>query len=244
MESDQMHQTYEKSCLAMTHKLDDMTELHKSQPKETYKEDLECEMVMVKIPRCMQWLDTYDEPIGDLDMMEDEVDNRSPQSMPQVLPSFKEYTLPVTYPEEVEDTLGTLIKVETLDQTKLEDIGLNTCNDDIPLSFREVPSFDEPKPQPQPLPNCLSLDVSLGDERGPKPPINPLSLDSFRMKVVDNLTIHTPPSPHVAPFHPKDIYCYYHPCIVDPKKHYGFKPGLLGSLTKSFSNSKVIKDDF
>ncbi|GKF09936.1 hypothetical protein Tco_0044160, partial [Tanacetum coccineum] len=137
---------------------------------------------MVKIPRCMQWLDTYDEPIGDLDMMEDEVDNRSPQSMPQVLPSFKEYTLPVTYPEEVEDTLGTLIKVETLDQTKLEDIGLNTCNDDIPLSFREVPSFDEPKPQPQPLPNCLSLDVSLGDERGPKPPINPLSLNSFRMK--------------------------------------------------------------
>ncbi|GJW59677.1 zinc finger, CCHC-type containing protein [Tanacetum coccineum] len=30
----------------------------------------------------------------------------------------------------------------------------------------------------------------------------------------------------------------------DPKKHYGFKPGLLGSLTKSFSNSKVIEDDF
>ncbi|GJS01633.1 hypothetical protein Tco_0318141 [Tanacetum coccineum] len=49
---------------------------------------------------------------------------------------------------------------------------------------REVPSFDEPKPQPQPLPNCPSLDVSLGDERSPEPPIKPLSLDSFRMKVI------------------------------------------------------------
>nr|GFA80592.1 hypothetical protein [Tanacetum cinerariifolium] len=34
----------------MTHKLDDMIELPKSQPKETYKEDLESEMVMVKVP--------------------------------------------------------------------------------------------------------------------------------------------------------------------------------------------------
>ncbi|GKE36242.1 hypothetical protein Tco_1459647 [Tanacetum coccineum] len=75
-----MHQTYEKSSLAMTHKLDDMIELPKSQPKETYNEDLECEMVMVKIPRCMHWLDTYDEPIGDLDMMEDEAENPSPLS--------------------------------------------------------------------------------------------------------------------------------------------------------------------
>ncbi|GJT80855.1 hypothetical protein Tco_1055197 [Tanacetum coccineum] len=29
---------------------------------------------------------------------------------------------------------------------------------------REVPSFDEPKPLPQPLPNCLSLDVILDKE--------------------------------------------------------------------------------
>ncbi|GJZ59329.1 hypothetical protein Tco_0615145 [Tanacetum coccineum] len=49
---------------------------------------------------------------------------------------------------------------------------------------REDPSFVEPKPQPQPLPNCPSLDVSLGDERGPEPPIKPLSPDSFRMEVV------------------------------------------------------------
>ncbi|GJZ34054.1 hypothetical protein Tco_0579490 [Tanacetum coccineum] len=71
-ESDQIHQTCENRSLAMTHKLDDMIELPKSQPKKTYEEDLECEMVLVKIPRCMQWLDTFDEPIGDLDMMEDE----------------------------------------------------------------------------------------------------------------------------------------------------------------------------
>nr|GEX56013.1 hypothetical protein [Tanacetum cinerariifolium] len=116
------------------------------------------------------------------------------------------------------------MKVETLDKTKLEDLVLNTYNHDIPLSSREFPSSDEPKPQPQPLRNCPSLDVSLGDERGPEPPIKPLSLDSFRMKVVDILTIHTPPSPRLASFHPKDTYCYYHPCIDDLKKHYGFKP--------------------
>ncbi|GJU59654.1 hypothetical protein Tco_1237420 [Tanacetum coccineum] len=46
------------------------------------------EVVRVKIPKCMSWL-AYDEPIGDLDMMKDEVDNPSPQSTLQVLPSFK-----------------------------------------------------------------------------------------------------------------------------------------------------------
>ncbi|GJS07145.1 reverse transcriptase domain-containing protein [Tanacetum coccineum] len=120
------------------------------------------------------------------------------------------------------------IEVEPLDETPPEDLGLNTCNHDIPLSSKEIPSIDEPEPQPQPLPNCLSLDVSLGEEKGPKPPIKPHSPDSFRIKEVDSLTINTPPSPHVASSHPKDTYCYYRPCIDDPKKHYGFKLGLLG----------------
>ncbi|GKA98641.1 hypothetical protein Tco_0826578 [Tanacetum coccineum] len=102
--SNQMHQSFEKSYLAMTHK-DDMIDLPKSQPKKTYKEDLEYEIVMVKIPRCMSWLDAYDEPIGDLDIMEDEAENSSPQSTPQVLPSFEVYTRPVTYPKEVEETI-------------------------------------------------------------------------------------------------------------------------------------------
>ncbi|GJY71855.1 hypothetical protein Tco_0475558 [Tanacetum coccineum] len=147
----------------------------------------------------------------------------------------------MTYPKEVEETLGSPMEVEPFDQTKLEDVGLN--NHSIPISSREVPIFDEPEPQPQPLPNCTSLDISLGEERGLEPPIKPHIPDSFRMKVVDNLTIHTPPSPHMAYFHPRDISCYYHPCVDDPKQHYGFKPGLLGSLTKSFSNSEVIYDE-
>ncbi|GKE29092.1 hypothetical protein Tco_1444476 [Tanacetum coccineum] len=161
-------------------------------------------------------------------MMEDKVDNPSPQSTPQVLPSFEVYTPPVTYHEKAEETLGTPTEVEPLEETQLEDLGLNTCNHDIPLSSREVPIFDESKPQPQPLPNYTSLDASLGNERGPQRPIKPPSPDSFRMKEVDHLTIHTPHSPHVASFHLKDTYCYYHPCIDDPKKHYGIKPGLLG----------------
>ncbi|GJS92748.1 hypothetical protein Tco_0799716 [Tanacetum coccineum] len=69
--NNQLHQTFEKSSIVMTHKLDDMIELPKSQPKRTYNEDLECEIVMVKMPRCMAWLD--DEPIGDLDTMKDKV---------------------------------------------------------------------------------------------------------------------------------------------------------------------------
>ncbi|GKD74076.1 hypothetical protein Tco_1332358, partial [Tanacetum coccineum] len=168
----------------------------------------------------------------------DKVENLDPQSTPQVLPSFEEYIPPTTYPEEVEETLGIPIEVVSLDETPLEDLGLNTCNHDILLSSKEILSIDEPDPQPQPLPNCLSLDVSLQEERGPKPPIKPHSPDSFRMKKVDRLTINTPPSPHVASSHPKDTYCYFRLCIDDPKKHYGFKPGLLeksASLGKELS---------
>ncbi|GJW84936.1 hypothetical protein Tco_0158081 [Tanacetum coccineum] len=242
-----MHQTFEKSSLTMTHKLDDMIELPKLKSKKTYKEELECEIVMVKIPKCMSWLDACDKLIGVLDMMEDKVENLNPQSTTQVLLLFKEYKLLVTHSEEVEETLGTSMQVEPLDKTQLEDLGLNTCNHDIPFNSREVPSFDEPKPQPKPLANCPTLDVSLGDKRGPWPPIKPHSPDSFKMKVVDPLTIHTPPLPHVAYFHPMDMYFYYRPCVDDPKKHYGFKPGLLGhsgSLGVHFSKLGMIEDDW
>nr|GEV49944.1 nucleolar protein 58-like [Tanacetum cinerariifolium] len=93
---------------------------------------------------------------------------------------------------------------QTLEKSSVEMTRLNTCSHDLSPSFKEVPSFNEPEPQPQPLPCCSSLDISLGDERGPKPPIKPHSLDSFRMNVVDNLTTHTPPSSHVASFYLKD----------------------------------------
>ncbi|GKA49598.1 reverse transcriptase domain-containing protein [Tanacetum coccineum] len=150
--------------------------------------------------------------------------------------------MPVTYPKEVVETLGTPIEVEPLDETQLEDLGLNTCNHGIPLSSRKVPSFDKPEPQQQPLPSSPSLDVSLGDKRGPKPPIKPHSSDSFRMKEVDNLTILTPPSSHVATFHLKDVYCYYRPCIDDPKKHYGFKPGLLEQSGSLGNKAHLLED--
>ncbi|GKF62752.1 hypothetical protein Tco_0182806 [Tanacetum coccineum] len=139
------------------------------------------------------------------------------------------------------------MEVEPLDQMKLEDVGLDTCNHNIPIKSREVPSFDEPKPQPNPLPNGPTLDISLGDQRGPEPPIKPHSPDSFKKKKVDHLTIHTPPLPRVAYTYPKGAYRYYHPCIYDPKKHYGFKPGLLGqsgSLGVDFLNLEMIEDDW
>nr|GEU40061.1 hypothetical protein [Tanacetum cinerariifolium] len=86
---------------------------------------------------------------------------------------------------------------------KLEDVGLDTYSHDIPLSSREIPSFYELEPQPQPLPGCPSLYVSLGKERGHEPTIKAHSPNSFRMKVVDLLSIHTPPSPHVVIFDKK-----------------------------------------
>ncbi|GKF30120.1 hypothetical protein Tco_0096462, partial [Tanacetum coccineum] len=82
----------------------------------------------------------------------------------------------VTSPES---TLGTPIEVEPLNETKQEEVCLN-YNHNTPHSSREVPSFDGLEPQP--LLNSPSLDVSLGDIIGPKPPIKPYSPDSSRMK--------------------------------------------------------------
>ncbi|GJS56518.1 hypothetical protein Tco_0629880 [Tanacetum coccineum] len=51
----------------------------------------------------------------------------------------------------------------------------------------------------------------------------------------------------MASFHLKDTYFYYHPCIDDPKKHYGFKPGLLVqsiSLGVDISNWEMFDDDW
>ncbi|GJR51590.1 hypothetical protein Tco_1402111 [Tanacetum coccineum] len=175
------------------------------------------------MPKCMAWLD--DDPIGDLDMMEDKVDNMSPQDTLQFLLSFEEYTPPVTYLKEVEESNRNARRLRKK-----------------PL---EIPSFDEPEPQL--LPNFSPLDVNLGDKRGTDPLIKPHSLDSFKMKVVDPLTIYTPPSSHVASFRPKDISCYYHPCLDDPKRHYGFKPTVLGrsgSLGVDFLKLEVIEDDW
>ncbi|GJZ12987.1 hypothetical protein Tco_0548217 [Tanacetum coccineum] len=136
----------------------------------------------------------------------DKVDNPSLQSTPQVLPSFEEYTPPVTYPEEVDKTIGIPMELEPLEHTKRDDLGLNTCSHDLFPIYREFPSVDEPEPQP--LSKLPFLDVNLGDKRGTDPPIIPFSPGSFRMKVVEPLIIHTPPSPHVAYLHQNGVYHY------------------------------------
>ncbi|GJX00110.1 hypothetical protein Tco_0184023 [Tanacetum coccineum] len=77
-----------------------------------------------------------------------DVENPSPQSTPHVHLSFEENTPPVTYPDEVEDIIEISIEVVPLDETPLEDLRLNTCNNNIPLSSKEFPSFDGLEPQP------------------------------------------------------------------------------------------------
>ncbi|GJR84071.1 hypothetical protein Tco_0154856 [Tanacetum coccineum] len=67
------------------------------------------------------------------------------------------------------------------------------------------------------------------------------------MKVVNYLTTQKPPSPHVANSHPKGVYSHYDPCINDPKRHYGFKLGLLGksvSLGVDISNWEMFDVDW
>ena len=138
---------------------------------DPYDSDIEVEMPREarEILGKMLGLDstkTHDEDIGDLETRNDEVSNISPLSTSQVLPSFEAYTPPVTYPEKVEETLGIPMEVEPLNQTQLEDIGLNTYSDhNLTLSSREFPSFDEPEPQPKLLPNLPSLDVNFGIEK-------------------------------------------------------------------------------
>ncbi|GKF84283.1 hypothetical protein Tco_0249181, partial [Tanacetum coccineum] len=60
------------------------------------------DMVRVQVPRCMTWLD-YNEHVDSLSTMDNEVEVTSPESTIQTLPSFEEYTPPVTYPEKVEN---------------------------------------------------------------------------------------------------------------------------------------------
>ncbi|GKD96573.1 hypothetical protein Tco_1380470 [Tanacetum coccineum] len=149
-----------ENTLTLNHKLDKLIESLKSLSKETNEEDL---------PK-----HEYHEK-QDLGFENTNFESQAP-------PSFDVYTPPVTYPEEVEETIGILIEVEPFDQTQLEDVGLNTCSHDIFLSSREIPSVDELELQL--LPNFSPLDVTLGDKRGTDPPINPYSLGSFKMKVI------------------------------------------------------------
>ncbi|GJS12873.1 hypothetical protein Tco_0407345 [Tanacetum coccineum] len=107
------------------------------------------DMVRVQVPRCMVYFWSFsawrDEHVNSLSTIDNEVGVTSPGSTTQTLLSFEEYTPPVTYSEEVEKTLGTPIEVEPLNETKLEEVGLN-CNHNTPFSSREVPSFDGPEP--------------------------------------------------------------------------------------------------
>lgn len=160
---------------------------------DPYDSDIEVEMPReaLEILGKMLGLDynkTHVEDIGDRDTGNDEVNNIRSLSPPQVLPSFEAHIPPVTYPEEVEETIGAPIEVEPLDQAQLENIGFNTYSDDLFFSSKEVPNFDEPEPQPKPLPKLPSLDVNFGIEIGSDPPINPCSPGSHRIKVVDSKT--------------------------------------------------------
>nr|GEW81624.1 retrovirus-related Pol polyprotein from transposon TNT 1-94 [Tanacetum cinerariifolium] len=67
---------------------------------------------------CMAWLD-YNEHVDSLSTMDNEVGVTTPKNTIKIILSFEKYTLSVTYPEEVEKTLGTSMEIEPLNETKL-----------------------------------------------------------------------------------------------------------------------------
>ncbi|GKF58737.1 hypothetical protein Tco_0172274, partial [Tanacetum coccineum] len=100
-----------KKCSSLTSAISDETIAN---PNAQIVRD---DMVKVQVPRCMAWLD-YDEHVDNLSTMDNEVGVTNPESTTQTL---LECTPLVTYPEEVEKTLGTPIEVEPLNETKLEE---------------------------------------------------------------------------------------------------------------------------
>ncbi|GJR81289.1 hypothetical protein Tco_0152074 [Tanacetum coccineum] len=69
--------------------------------------------------------------------------------------------------------------------------------------------------------NDITLIICHNFSPTSNPPIQPKDSGSFRMKVVEPLTIHTPPSPQVAYLHRNGMYRYYHlhlTVIFDEKK--------------------------
>ncbi|GJR10520.1 hypothetical protein Tco_0793172 [Tanacetum coccineum] len=102
---------YDKKCSNPTSAISDETIAN---PNAQIVRD---DMVRVQVPRCMALLN-YDEHVDSLSTMDNEVGVTSPESTIQTLPSFEEYTPPVTYPEEVEKTLGIPIEV-IFDEKKL-----------------------------------------------------------------------------------------------------------------------------
>ncbi|GJT09565.1 hypothetical protein Tco_0856607 [Tanacetum coccineum] len=90
-----------ENTLALNHKLDELIESLKLLRKETNEVDLEKH--------------EYHEQ-QDLGLENENFESQAP-------PLFDIYTPPVTYPEEVEETIGIAMEVEHFDQTQLEDVG-------------------------------------------------------------------------------------------------------------------------
>nr|GEX13304.1 hypothetical protein [Tanacetum cinerariifolium] len=78
----------------------------------------------------------------------------------------------------------------------LDDIGPATARQSSYLASASISNGTKGKEC-----NFPSLGVNLGDKRSSEPSIKPHSPGSFRMKIVEPLTIHTPPLPHTAYFH-------------------------------------------
>nr|GEW20150.1 hypothetical protein [Tanacetum cinerariifolium] len=147
--------------------------------------------------------------------------------------------------EDFEDLMINLTYNQEEKVKQLEEYMCVIVNDFIQLSSQVIERLKEEIKIKEN--EVKKIEKIMRDKRGTDPPIKPQSLDSFRMKVVDKSTINTPPSPHMASFHPKNTYSYYHPCIDDPTKHYRFKPGLLrqsGSLGVDLLKLEMIEDDW
>ncbi|GJW00718.1 MAK10-like protein [Tanacetum coccineum] len=97
--------------------------------------EIETKTPIMEVPRCMAWLD-YGKHVDSLSTMDNEVGVISPESTTHPLPSFEEYIPPVTYPEEVEKTLGTLIEEMFYDDWRLEYKEVSPLGEELSLFDR------------------------------------------------------------------------------------------------------------
>ncbi|GJY64461.1 hypothetical protein Tco_0465921, partial [Tanacetum coccineum] len=156
------YQLWKKTFYEETHKLDDMTELPKSQPKKTYEEDLEGEIVMVKMPSCLSFLGcaiSYDEPIASIQNLETKFDRLADKQSGRPSGSLPSNTQPnpkghnskaYQPPQSRNEHVNAVFTRSGKSYNPLVNSNDQQNNSENPINFNDSDEEDkEPTPQPK-----------------------------------------------------------------------------------------------